>query len=861
MAGNSPGRLFTTFSYILSLLAAWVLSVGPALAAGDVFGPVDCAALATRAPEPRWLSLPMSRLVVNPFFGQYVGHAGVSGWDEYGALPVHLAYYVGAKPAQLRAFWSLQPADRSPAALGFVAGPRLGLSDAAQWQAIGVTATFGGESVRVTPVGDYGAIERTVMVDLDKTPNVVVQTPPGSPAFDIKVNGSDHPVDIALKPTERLGAVAADVSAATGWHGIKTFHLLLYALGRGVPTTFTRVQFLGLPALPTPMPSENVWRPDEITDSAAVGGTAGRVDSTVIMPGPDAVSQRLHVGAGGPASLVLAGRFAGVSRWDTARGVLLLQGPNFSAALSVSRKARWLGVRPTPLDWALDQSRDSQVTSGVWRLALDGLRPGEDVIVTARFAPSAGGMARVRDAVRAQASPAAFAVALKENGLTWNRRLARVPRPRDFTPRSVDARGVTAADVRRSYYRAWVFFWQDTLPPMPENGFPYPQVCTGKPSLWTDGAPGSGETAEWDGAVAMQALALVEPDVSWAAVQGLLSQVGPDGYLPGELLPPILAQTVWGLYRQTGNRDKLRSAYPALKRFLVWRIANPHWVYPNKSRADVRPSGHKSNEFVQHEIVDMGYALKIANALGMPGEEAFWRQQRQQAAADYLRWFRPDPNGPFYEDFDPGWTPPHAGGDIPWTLKGLQLDSDLLPLPDRQYLLTVFRQNFRPDTPFGITQNRFGDLEPITLGLFGSGQADAARQMADLAMRDVTRAGDFSEDYTQTDPPAPNGVRPSAFGARLMTDSVLWHNGVVLDQGFPVLLGMPGAVGVDNVPVQGQVLSVRFDTATQTVTLSGPALARLRLPTGFRAATLGGKTTWAGPIAKGQTIALNEGIP
>ena len=122
-----------------------------------------------------------------------------------------------------------------------------------------------------------GAIERTVTVDLDKTPYVLVQTPPGSPSFDIKVNDRDHPVDIALKPTERLGAVAADVSAATGWHGVKTFHLLLYALGKGVPTTFTRVQFFGLPALPPPMPNENVWRPDEITDSATVGGAAGRI--------------------------------------------------------------------------------------------------------------------------------------------------------------------------------------------------------------------------------------------------------------------------------------------------------------------------------------------------------------------------------------------------------------------------------------------------------------------------------------------------------------------------------------------------------------------------------------------------------
>ena len=137
------------------------------------------------------------------------------------------------------------------------------------------------------------------------------------------------------------------------------------------------------------------------------------------------------------------------------------------------------------------------------------------------------------------------------------------------------AKGVTAADVRRAYYRAWVFFWQDTLPPMPENGFPYPQVCTGKPSLWVDGGTHMEATALWDASAAMQALALVEPHPVWTAAQGVMSQVEADGYLNGEALPTIVSRTLWLLYQQTGDIAALRVTYPALRRFLVWKIANP----------------------------------------------------------------------------------------------------------------------------------------------------------------------------------------------------------------------------------------------------------------------------------------------
>ena len=60
-----------------------------------------------------------------------------------------------------------------------------------------------------------------------------------------------------------------------------------------------------------------------------------------------------------------------------------------------------------------------------------------------------------------------------------------------------------------------------------------------------------------------------------------------------------------------------------------------------------------------------------------------------------------------------------------------------------------------------------------------------------------------------------------------MTDSVFWHNGVVLDQGLPVLMGMPGAAGVDGVPVQGQPLC--FGQGSH-MDWTGPILAGQQIP-------------------------------
>lgn len=784
----------------------------------------SCRSLRETSAHPRWLMLPMSRLVVSPTYPASPILLPPAVGD---VLPTDLAYYVGVAPLRLPAFlcWHLSEDNMTRPA------QTVSLTQA-DWRTGAATTDFADGRVRLASTGPYGNISRKVTVDLDRTPALRVQIPAAKGQWAIKV--SDGARGATLIPdTGQTGETLVDVAAKTGWRGVKTFTLEVWAIGgpeRDV--SVASLQFLPF----APGPRQYVWDPHQQIARASARDGSIAVETTTGLPDENTVAQRLRVLKAGTGRLRLTGQWTdGKMEWDSARRTLRLQGAGCHAVLAFSRPVRGPSVRARP---------------GAWSAEFSGLKPGDQIVVTARFAPAPGGVGQ------AEASPTAFAAALKRQEAAWNTRLAAVPRPLDFAPRAVDAKGITANDVRRSYYRAWAFVYADTLPPMPENGYAYPQVCAGKPSLWTYGGTHTEETALWDSSVAMQALALVKPQETWAAAQGVLSEVDSDGYLRGEALPTIFARTLWLLYQQTGDRDKLRDLYPALKRFLVWKTNNPRWIFPNRTKPAPAPGAYKDQEFVVHEIMDMGYAIKIAQALGRPDEAAFWRQEQQTAMADYRHWFWPAPGRTVYRIYASDTK--RSDPDDSWSLQGLALGPSLLTPQSAAALTALYQKAKNPALPFLVPgRTRFGDLEPIALGLFECGQTDEAAQLTDACLRDVTRAGEFSEDYTQANPPVPNGVRPSAFGAGLMMDSAFWHNGLMLDQGLPVLLGMPGAAGADNIPVHGDPLSVRFNNATHTVSLAGPGLTRLRLPDGFRSEKdAHGQTRWTGPIAPGGQIRL-----
>jgi len=813
--------------------------------------PMRSADLSESVTRARWLSLPHSRLVVNPRFAGY-GPDPVGGRLPDSPLALDLAYYVGEEPVRLPGFWSWQLPQRER----HESTPLLEPAQRDRWTPVGVEVRDGDGGASVVPIADYGSIDREVTVDLDRTPLLFLEVPSGTGKWALKVSDGKADDVTLIGDTADRGQFIADIAQVTGWRGKRTFTIKFFGVGRGQAVTLAHLRLASSPKTLRPTAGGTSWTPHAIASKVASRDGTMEAESTLAFHDTASIGQRLKVTSTPSGPLMLTGTIAkGSARWDAERDLVLLSGDGYQAAIAVSRPVRWLGTRPTSLDWSKAEPAPNQGgTAGTWALGLDGVRAGDEIVVSARFSPSGAGILSELNAVRKLARRPAFGASVDRQRREWDRWLAKVPRPADFTIRSVDSLGVTPADVRRNYYGAWAFLIGGILPPMPENGYPFPQLPTGKPSLWNEGAPGARPSAQWESFVAMQSLVHIDPGTAWRAFEGMMNLVGADGSMNGEGLPSCHAQTAWTLYEATGDVKRLRRTYPALRRLLLWKASDPRWIYKGST-----PPGQKDQQFVLYALMDMGYAERIARKLGMPDEGRFWRERRSLLERDFHRWFWETPGGPSYRLYE-ATTGKRSGEDAPWNFTTLALPPAILSAAERGSLVRAFQRELRPNLPFVVrTLSRFADYEGTQRGLFQYGYLKEASILADAAIRDVARAGEFSEVYDQ-DAPSPKsaGVRPSTFGARHAIDGVMWHNGVVYDEGMPVLLGTGQVGGVSGLRVRGERIDITFGERGLAV-LSGPGLRHTRMPDGFVArSNASGKTEWAGVIRTGQQIRLQQ---
>lgn len=163
---------------------------------------------------------------------------------------------------------------------------------------------------------------------------------------------------------------------------------------------------------------------------------------------------------------------------------------------------------------------------------------------------------------------------------------------------------------------------------------------------------------------------------------------------------------------------------------------------------------------------------------------------------DYLAWFWATPGGRPHLMYNAKDNTRYAVGSA-WSLQGLALPPALLPAAQRASLLRFFDAAKRSELPFlvpGLT--RFPNTDLVVRGLWQYGRRGDADALAEAALRDVIRAGEFAEFYAQENPPRPDGVRPSTFGAAHVITWTLWRSGVDVGNGRPVLVRVPGAAGV-----------------------------------------------------------------
>ena len=801
-----------------------------------------CDSLREKNASVRWLSVPLSRIVVNPYgLEQLTLPEGLAP-----SLKTDLAYYSGERPTRLPCFWAWRVASEGAEPPPVVLGPAADFSETASglWAKSQVESQFKDGELKVTITeGSYGSASYEFTVDLDATPYVVLQVEGTKGQWALKVNDGKSP-DVSLEMGAwGPGTYTYDVKAATKWSGKKTFRVVLFAVGLpGSWTTFSGLRFVGTRAdAPHLSRTSFAWAPHALQSSAQFLSPKVKIDSTVFLPDESAVAQVVRLAEGGPEKLVLTGQFTQAKvHWDAKRNAVVVESDEYTARIAVGREARWLGTCDS---WPglLAGAPQTDLRSGVWAVAVDGVKAGEDVVVEARFAPKGQ---KLPDTV-SDLSSAVIAKSLEDRKADWDKRLAGVPEPLDFRLHRVDPKGIRTDAIRRMYYKAWAFLISNTLPEMPENQYPYPQVACGKPSLWAEGHPKSAPSAQWESMIGMQFLSWLDPETAWRSFEGMMTLVDKDGLMGGEGLPSRHVQTAWMLYSATGDSKRLGEVYPALKRMLLWKILDPRWVY-----RDFVPSGQRDLQFVTHALIDAGFAIRIARVLNMPEEEKLWQTQIKALAADADKWFWDDNGTGPYEIFNVD-SKGRAALHSSWNLEAVALPKGLLTEAHEKSNFDLFKSMISPNAPFaGTVLCKHPSYQFTMLGVWRHGLVDDAAAMAEAIMREITMAGEFAECYSITFPPRPEGVIPSMFGVANIIDGALWHNGVIVGDGLPIIAHVPGARGVKNLRLKGGPMSIKF--TGDDVELSGKGLAELAVPSGFTAKD----GIWRGKLPVGEEIAL-----
>ncbi|HEY6739853.1 MAG TPA: hypothetical protein VI076_13495, partial [Actinopolymorphaceae bacterium] len=644
MAADRPARRLLAVTLALGAL---VTSAAAAPARSDAPRPAVPRArdlVQSGQDQQRWLSIPHSRIVLEPYdFDSRQSAVEQSTGPE---LPMSVGYYAGDQASTVRDVLTLheRPAGEPPdvdVEIGFE--DTFDALDPAWVAEPGVDArATDGQLHMALPAeapNPWGALSRELTVDLDTYSQLRITVPEVEGQWALKVTDGSDPVDIVLQSdTDRTGTFTYDVSEVTGWTGTKTFTVRLFVVQK---EKALRVDDLRLQSRPpawlrSAKTFSTTWAPYALSFDAEYA-SGRRLRGQDFFHDTDSVTRALTVenAPGDGSTVAISGTYRGTVSYDRDRHTLLVaHGPY--------RYAVVLPDAEGDVEYYADESMlvaggprlPEPGTSGYWtvRLRLDEERRARSVVGLG-FGTTDEPTDTVVQRARAAATRPGAATDPARWERFWDQRLARVPHPEDFSLAVADTKGVTPSDVRLMYYRAWVFLLADVLPPEPEVGYGFPQLAAGKPSMWNFGADGARASASWDSLLGMQYLAYVDPDTAWDAYEGLMTLVDDDGMLGGESLPSRKAQTAWVLHSVTGDTARLRSTYAALRRHLLWARENPRWIFGDHDDPNERDA-----EFVVSLLLDFRYAAEIASVLGDDEDVSFWHRQYDEFFADYLTW-------------------------------------------------------------------------------------------------------------------------------------------------------------------------------------------------------------------------------
>lgn len=530
----------------------------------------------------------------------------------------------------------------------------------------------------------------------------------------------------------------------------------------------------------------------------------------------------MSTGGFGSTTATAAGSITGNAVYDAAsQRLTVTPNGNWSYALELHGLS---GVRfYRDLQSMLGDSGASTTptSGGYWAANLPGTATSA---IGVGFATAAEGSATAATRATAAANPATAAADVQRWTGYWNGVLAKVPVPQTFGITDVPANGVTGGDVERSYYLAWVLNQENVLPVMPETGYAYPQVATGKASGWMKGPDGSRPSATWDSLLGMQYLAYIDPATAVQAFKGMMTLTDAQGQLGGESLPSLKAKTAWTISEVTGDSTVLTDTYTDLRRYLDWAAANPRWIYGSYDHANEHDS-----EFAISLLIDYDYAQRIAKAIGRADDVKHWKDAQTTLSTDYDSWFlQPDRSLlQYFFTGDPGSS--SAGTNV---VVASGLHATTLSTAAMAATLKRFDATYDPSKTLaglngvGDAAIKAPDAMFTAYGLLDQGRTDDAAGWVEAILRDVVKTGQFAETYKDLAGQGltAGGVRPSVFGAANVIDFVWLLNGVRSDLGTPTAVNLTGrSGGVDGLHWNGEPYAITTD-ATGTTAFTGTAM-------------------------------------
>lgn len=782
--------------------------------------------------QRRWMSAPGSRVVVNPF--AFTSNRTPLEHSGGAHLPLNVGYYVGARAhergnllgvyrrlsgtGRVRTEWSDPFTARE--------SPRL---DSA-WRVGAHVSAEVGPAGRLRAELDHGAgdfwgeLARPLEIDPVSTPYLGIGVASAADAWGLRLRVPGRGEVVVAADTTRTGEFTFELAPLIGTAPVNVECVLRVAAWQR-PAEFSRLCLLAVDRVL--VGADRVatsWTPHELAVLASYPGA--RLTGSDILADDDTVLRSVTVTSAADREWSIGGSYTGTPHFDRRARTLVVEDDDFSYAIAVAAAAGGeVGyAADEPALIAGELVSEPPLRRGYWSLPvrLTGRTTPLAAVAFATAFDGGGGLARRRARTALRCDPAARQ---RRRRRGWDAFLRRVPHPTCFDVQSVERHGVTADDVRHTYYAAWSFLRANVLPPMPEAGFGYPQHACGKPSLYADGPPPAASVAAWESLFAIQLWAYVDPEDAWAAMRGLMTLVDAGGVLGGEALPARKAQTAAVLCGVTGDLNALAEIYPALRRHLLWAADNPRWIL-----RDLTPPEQKDAQFVASVLIDMGFARDLATALGRPDDARMWEGRRAELFTDYRSWFWEKPDAPpcLYHRPDTG---DRDSGNVLWIAPGLHVDLWSRGAEELAGLVRRFDDGLDPSAFFaGFGQPKYPDISYAAAGLLDVGRPSDARALLNAALRDVCRSHQFAEEYVAANPPGSgqpdgSGVRPSVFGAAMVIDAVWQNNGYRMDLGAPAVVRLgANAAGIRGLRVGGGLLDIERPARSATMTLRGPAV-------------------------------------